>query len=194
MITWIASVETVDAARVLERFTLSQELHGRFAPAWRIDRIGNVVRIGVADSDDLLPVAALRDILGCVEAVSAEVDFNLFWAFSSVAIGSAELSPLLRRWDETDEPPVLSIIALKLGNTRHFTQGLAPFAGHELAVRFVDPERARDAARSLVRLARHALMKGGIARNTTYQGVDGRALHLEWPTSEALPKMVTIVL
>jgi hypothetical protein len=136
----------------------------------------------------------IRHVLWIAEALSGGVQFRLTWEFSSVAIQSTEIRALRDRWDETDEPPLLSIIDLQMGERRHATHGLAVFGGHELAVEFDDRERSRDAARILARLARHALMNGGLARNLGYEGLGGRPLRLVWPDEVCLPAMVTIVL
>ena len=74
------------------------------------------------------------------------------------------------------------------------TRGLEMFAGYELAVQFLAAEQSRDAARSLTRLTREALMNGRLVRNREYEGIDGRALHLDWSGPIEAPTMVTILL
>ncbi len=118
----------------------------------------------------------------------AERDATLAWSFSPVMLRVADLTALLHEWDQTGDPPILSIISMTLGTDRHETKGLAGFIGYELAAHVATADTSRDAARNLARLARHALVNGGLDRSTAYEGVEGQQLHLDWST----PDMVTI--
>lgn len=84
--------------------------------------------------------------------------------FSGVETVSSALRPIVDRWAETGEPPVISIIGFQIAveKQKHVTVGLEPFLGSELAVNYRDPISERDALRDLARLVRHVLM-GGLA-------------------------------
>ena len=191
MIIWLASIESDKSAQVLGVFLQRAALlHSRLIT----DQAKDHIRVGIASFDGLLSLSVAHQIFTCAEAASANADLKLIWHSSSVETHSIELARLMQRWNETQEPPVLSIVALDLGEQRHVTRGLQMFAGYELAVRFKESETARDAARTLARLAREALINGRILPDRTYEGLAGRALHLEWSGNDEAPPMVTIVL
>lgn len=196
MIKKFALMKSGDPAHPLELCKLGPELRRQPTSDWRINQIDNDLWIGLGPCNTPTPftVATVKDLLASIETIFGDVTWTLRWAFSSVEIASTELSGLLRRWEETGEPPVLSIMTVELGKEQHVTDGLAQFAGHELAVRFGNPDLTRKAARSLIRLARYALMTGGISRNVVYEEINGCALHLEWPNDGSDLNMVTIVL
>ncbi len=191
MITWLADVEPNDVGQLGQFCT-------RWADQLEADFIADPavtgVRVGIDSATGLLPLTTIHHVLRIAGASSGGIEFRLTWVFSSVAIQSTEIRALRARWDETGEPPLLSIIDLKMGDRRHVTHGLAAFAGHELTAEFSDPGRSRDAARVLVRLARHALMNGGLVREIAYEGLDGRPLHLVWPDEPPNAVMVTMAL
>jgi hypothetical protein len=191
MITWLAQVEPNDVEQLRP-----------FCARWadqleadvRAECVVAGVRVGIEGGTGLLSLATIRHVLSIAEALSGGIEFRLTWDFSSVAIPSTDIRALRERWDETDEPPLLSIIDLRMSTRHHITHGLAVFAGHELAVSFDEPERAREAAGALARLARHALMNGGLTRNLIYEGLDGKPLRLVWPDEPCSPAMVTMFL
>jgi hypothetical protein len=191
MIIWLADVEPNDLGQLRQ---FCARWAGQIEADVIAERVDAGVRVGIEGGTGLLSLTTIRHVLWIAEALSGGVEFRLTWDFSSVAIQSTEIRTLRDRWDETDEPPLLSIIDLQMGERRHATHGLALFAGHELAVEFDDPGRSRDAARILARLARHALMNGGLARNLVYEGLGGHPLRLVWPDELCLQVIVTIVL
>jgi hypothetical protein len=194
MIKWLARVESGDLAGVLDGFLRCR----RSCPLSSIDLLAEKtddhVRVGIDNNVDLLPLAVAHRIFACAASLSTDIDFKFLWISSSIETRSTELPGLIGRWNETEEPPVLSLLALELGEWRHLTRGLTMFAGRDLEVRFSQAERSRDAALSLARLARYALMTGVIARDRAYEGIDGRALRLDWHDDLKSSTMVTIVL
>jgi hypothetical protein len=193
MIKWAARIDSDDPVGVLA----AVRDKGKSALSTPIElvaaRSGNSVCIGFASEDERLPLAVAHRIFTCAYALSADTTLKLTWNSSSIQTDSSELAALMRRWNETAEPPVLSIIGIELGEYRHATRGLTTFAGHELQARFPMADQSRDAARSLVRLTRYALTNGGIVRDCEYQCIDGSALRLDWPDEGAISSMVTIV-
>lgn len=193
MIKWLARLE---ADRPVQLSDILRHHPGLpHAPASHLvaDQQDDHVRVGVLDHDELVTLALAREMFTWAAAASKDIEFRFVWMSSQVETASTDLSVLQCRWDETEEPPVLSIIALELGQRLHVTRGLAPFVGHEVAVRFAKFEQSRDAARSVVRLARAALMNGPIVRHCDYEGIDGRTLDLHWSDDGETPAMVTIV-
>lgn len=114
------------------------------------------------------------------------------WRFSGLSTEVSQLPTLLARWQETGEPPLLSIIDLTLGHSRHFTRGMAAFVEFELAVIFHGPVYSRLAARNLARLARYALMHGGLSQDSCYEATDGSTMRLIWSDDASPENMVTI--
>jgi hypothetical protein len=159
-----------------------------------IERRGSVVQLGVKAATAPLTLQIIYAIMLCVDQSAVRRDAKLIWSFSSVAIEVAELGALIERWDETGEPPLLSIIALVLGKDRHVTRGMTVFVGYELAAQVADPAQSRNAASNLARLARHAIINGGLAVDTLYDAVDGDPLRLDWGEAATSPAMVTILL
>jgi hypothetical protein len=183
MITWFARIEPCDDAT-------HRDVGARLGLLVKQD--GDGLLVGVERQN--LTVSMLRSTMRSIALSRVSHDAMLIWAFSSVAIPVVDLARLLQRWDETGEPPVLSIIALDSQKNSHVTRGLAALVGHEFAVRFDRRSHVRNAARNLIRLARYAMMNGGLARDVIYEGVDGEVLRLEWADSATSPVMVTIVL
>lgn len=159
-----------------------------------IERQGNIVRLGVADTAAKLTLQIVHSIMQTVDQSTVRRDAKLIWSFSSVSIVVSDLRALLDRWDDSGEPPLLSIIALVLGEARHVTRGLAAFVGHEIAAQFADPKQSRDAARNLARLARYAIVNGGLAKDATYEAIDGHSLRIDWSHSNKPVSMVNILL
>ena len=160
-----------------------------------IKRLGTVLWLGTESEDEeLLHLSTVRQAMQIVDQCAAECTAVMRWAFSSVRVSVNELAPLLRRWDETSEPPILSIIDLQIGDAQHMTNGLKVFIGHEIAARFADENKSRDAARSLARLSRYALIHGRIDPSIEYHLLDGHPLDLKWTGAEEPEKLVTIVL
>ena len=159
-----------------------------------IDRQGKIVRLGIKNAAALLTLTNLYSVMLYVERSAVSRSAKLIWSFSSIAVVVADLRPLLDRWDETGEPPILSIIALDIGDNRHLTRGLWAFVGYELAVKFDAPLQSRDGARNLVRLARYAIMNGGLTDEAVYQAIDGKALRLDWSERGKPTALVTILL
>ena len=159
-----------------------------------IERRGDEIWLGVTGKDARPSADSIYAIMESVASSAVSRDAKLVWLFSAVAVRVAELSLLLDRWRETGEPPLLSIIALDLADTRHVTVGLEAFCGFELAATFCDSCQSRDAARNLALLARHALMKGGLAPDAAYRAIDGRILRLEWSPTTTSPDLITIIL
>ena len=158
-----------------------------------VEQVGGGIRLGVRGLDTRLTAATIRTIMKC--AIDSRLGSNakITWAFSSVAVSVGDLGAMLSRWDDTGEPPLLSIIALDIGADRHVTRGMAAFTGYEFAAQFSDSSQSRDAARNLARLARHALVTGDLRRDVDYEGIDGRPLQLMWHDISNAPRMVTIV-
>lgn len=156
-------------------------------------RDGDTIWLGTR-AERPMPATVLLELMLMVDALVVNRSASLTWAFSSIVVPVADLRGLAEAWGSTGEPPVVSIIDLQLGDDRHLTHGLIPFLGHELEVRFGDPVIARDAARNLMRLARHALATGELLRRLDYTGVDGEALELRWSMDDNRTIMVTILL
>jgi hypothetical protein len=159
-----------------------------------IERHDNIVWLGVKETETKLTLKILHRIMQLVGHSAVRRDAKLMWSFSSVAIEVADLCALLDRWNETGEPPLLSIIALVLGDDRHVTRGMAAFVGYEIAAHFADPAQSRDAARNLARLARQAIINGGLAEDATYEAVDGHPLRIDWGHRDDAASMVNILL
>lgn len=169
-------------------------LEGTDYPELQIERQGDRVQIRLVDRFCRPSITSLFRIMQCVAQIGASQNTKMVWTFSAVAVDMSELTALLDRWAETHEPPVLSIIALTLGKRRHETRGMETLVGFELAATFDGPAQSRDAARTLARLARYALMHGGIAQGSVFEAVDGRLLHLNWQDCPSATHMVTIAL
>jgi hypothetical protein len=194
MIKWLASVascheETGQA--LIDAWTRGS---GRSPNKAIGDCHGSEVRLGIETVDPLLQLPLVRSVMNCVDGSAVDRGATLVWTFSSVAVTIGTLRTLLDAWDETGQPPVLSIVGLELGDHRHDIIGVEAFAGHKLSAEFVDPARSRDAARNLARLARHAVVNGALDRRAVYEGVESRVLSLRWPPDAGSPDMVTIVL
>jgi hypothetical protein len=159
-----------------------------------IERQDNIIRFGITEAAAPLTLRNIYSVMHLVAQSSIRRDTKLVWAFSSVAIEVAELPALLDRWDETREPPLLSIIALDLGKHRHVTRGMAALVGYEIAATFNESVHSHDAARNLARLARYAIMNSGLVVDAKYESVDGRLLNLDWCDHASSPAMVTILL
>jgi hypothetical protein len=161
-------------------------------PGILVDRRDDAFYFGVSADKGLLCSEKIRAIMQTVAQGGLDQDARLVWLFSSVDVPVAQLDQLLARWVETGEPPLLSIIGLSLGDRRHCTRGMAAFVGYEIAVAFSDPLRSRNAARNLVRLARHAFINGGLDRSARYEAIDGTPLDLRWPDTTDAAFVVTI--
>ena len=185
MIRWFASLEPRDEGRTCDLGRLDGLI---------VDASSDAIIFGVDNDDEFLSAVYLKAVMQWVRRSQIDDGAKLHWQFSSVAVPVVEMANLLQRWDETGEPPILSIIDLVVGQDQHVTGGMADFVGYEIAARFGAPEQSRDAARILGRLARHALMNGGLDRAVAYEGFDGRALRLDWTECSDKPKMVTIIL
>lgn len=159
-----------------------------------LERRGDEIWFGVERDGVRLLIESIYAIMRSVVTSTVCRDAELVWLFSSVAVRVADMPLLLARWRETGEPPLLSIIALDLAETRHGTVGLKAFCGFELAATFRDSFQSRDAARNLALLARHVLMKGGLAQDVAYRAIDGDILRLDWSPTTASPDLITIVL
>lgn len=158
-----------------------------------VRRHQNAVLFGLRDGHGPLLLADVRAVMHGIADCAVKSDTRLVWRFSSLSVSHAELCSLSTRWDETGEPPLLSFIGVDLGARRHLTRGMAAFIGYEIAAEFDDRSLARHAARNLARLARHALMHGGLAPDESYQATDGTRLGLTFADDDSLPKLVTIV-
>jgi hypothetical protein len=161
-------------------------------PELLFERHGDQVQIGLAGTSRRPSVKDLFKIMQWVAQHPGAAKTRLMWTFSSVAVDVSELPSLLDRWIETGEPPILSIIALEIGPHRHTTRGMDVLVGFELAAEFRDSSQSRDAARTLARLARFALMNGGLTADSRFESADGRLLHLNWRDAPGAIKMVTI--
>lgn len=161
-------------------------------PSLTVLRDEKLCSFGLRDCRRLL-LDDVHAIMRCVAKAGGALDKDLVWRFSSVSTKCAELGDILTRWDTTGEPPILSFIGLDLGDCRHTTRGLTAFFGYEIAAKFFDASTARHAARNLVRLARYALMHGGLSRAESYQATDGATLDLIWSDSPTSGNVVTIV-
>lgn len=155
---------------------------------------GKVARLGVETMAPFMNLSHVRAVMHCVQASGVDRDAALVWSFSLVRVVVNALTDLQREWDESGQPPILSIIGLQFGDHQHEADGIRAFVGYRLAARFGDPAQSRDAARNLMRLARHAMVHDGLDPLTTYEGVDQRGLLLEWHPDTAAPDLVTIVL
>jgi hypothetical protein len=181
---WLAEIESEAelAERTFCRLTdtlcqLSDQLV--IAPAgMRMLRIGHRFWDDASPSDKLLCVSSA---LAAAATFNAHDPAKLTFTFSDCQIPSAAAEGLMESWAETGEPPVLSIVKLRLGNQNagHMTRGLAAFAGLELAAEFRDEQYSRDAARDLARLARYVLMTGAIDARKEFIGVNGTLEILE---------------
>jgi hypothetical protein len=159
-----------------------------------ISRLDQRLRFAFDSPDMLLTIEVVRGIMDCINDRAPDGTGNVIWAFSSVAIPVADLCTILDRWNTTGEPPLLSIVALEIESNQLATRGLAAFIGYEIAARFGDQAKSRSAAQIVSRLARHALMHGGLAADAAYEAVDGQRLRLDWSARSAAQAVVTIVL
>ena len=185
MIKWFARVEPRDEGRSYDLGRLDGLI---------VDASSDGIIFGVDDEDEFLTVARLKAVMQWVRRSHIDDGAKLCWQFSSVVLPVEDLDGLLQRWDETGEPPLLSIVDLIVGDDQHITGGMATFVGYEVATRFGAAEQSRDAARILGRLARHTLMTGGLDRATVFEGFDGQTLRLDWTECTGRPKLVTIIL
>lgn len=154
----------------------------------------NITEFDLRANCEPLLLDDVYQVMRCVAQSAIIPGPSLIWRFSSLSVRCAELEGLLARWDETREPPLLSFIALDLGERRHSTRGMASFIDYELAVEFREPSQTRYAARNLARLARYALMRGKLSRDDAYQATDGSLMHLGWPHHATATKFITISL
>jgi hypothetical protein len=127
----------------------------------RIERRGDEIWLGVAGKDACPSADIIYAIMESIATSAISRDAKLVWLFSAVAVRVAELSLWVDRWREKGEPPLLSITALDLADTRHVTLGLRAFCGFELAATFCDWCQSRDAARNLALLARGMPLNSG---------------------------------
>ena len=158
-----------------------------------VRRDENVMRIGLHENCGVLRLEDVRAVMQYIDQNVVTPGLSFVWRFSSCSAMCTEFAELLTRWEETGEPPLLSFIGFDLGVRRHTTRGMAAFTGYEITADFLDPSRARFAARNLARLARHALMHGGLSRDEAYEATDGAIVRLAWPGQGSLPKLVTVV-
>ena len=194
MIKWLAQLTPASAACENGLMPRLDCQSGDFQNTWHIERRGTSLWLGrEEDGNELIRLATVRQLMQIVDQCAAECTATMGWAFSPVMIPASDLSSLLRRWDETAEPPVLSIIDLQIGDAQHVTSGLKAFIGHEIAAHFDEESKSREAARNLARLSRHALMHGHIDILAQYFLPDGEPLAMTW-SSAPEPGMVTIVL
>jgi hypothetical protein len=146
---------------------------------------GARVRFGHGSWDAQTQSSKLLHVQALFMALSDLKSASLTLLFSGQTIQSADAAGLVETWQETHEPPVLSIIALVLGEPQvgHMTHGLSSFVDYELSTRFSDPAHSRDAARDLVRLARYVLAHGDMRADQEMIGVNGPLTILE-PTDQ----------
>jgi hypothetical protein len=194
MIKWLATITPCDEETGQALIDVWMRESGRSSNKVIGDCNGVEARLGIETVDPLLQLPLVRSVMNCVDGSAVDRGATLVWAFSSVAVTIGTLRTLLDAWDETGQPPVLSIVGLELGDHRHDIIGVEAFAGHALSAEFVDPARSRDAARNLARLARHALVNGALDRWAVYEGVESRVLTLRWLPDAVSPDMVTIAL
>lgn len=152
------------------------------------------IYFGLRENCEQLLLDDVYQVMRCVAQSVVAPDASLTWRFSSLSVRCAELEGLLARWEETREPPLLSFIGLDLSDRGHTTRGMTAFIDSELAVEFREPSRTRYAARNLARLARYALMRGGLSRDESYQATDGGLMHISWSDDATASKLITISL
>jgi hypothetical protein len=92
-----------------------------------ISRQGTLLQFDIDDPSSGLTLDTVYAAMQWVEQSAVPRHVRLIWSFSSIAVPVAEVRRLLDCWDETGEPPLLSIIALELGDYRHVTRGTAAF-------------------------------------------------------------------
>lgn len=144
---------------------------------------GNTIRIGHPAWDVTTAIEKLlcaKALMMLLADLPADETTSLTFLFSGQTTQANDVPALLQQWNDTGDPPVLSIIALVLGAERvgHQTHGLAAFVGYELAAGFSDETFSRDAARDLARLARYILMSGDVRANQEFIGVNGSIVFL----------------
>ena len=139
-------------------------------------------------------ITSVHALLNLVQAQVIQRFETLEWCFSGVCLTYDEAMSAAQSWAGTGEPPVLSIIAIKIGQEAHDTMGLEPLIGYELQIKFANTSLSRDAARNLARLARHALSNKGLDRRVVFEGVGGVMLRTRWPSIDASGQPVTIFL
>ena len=185
MIDWFASLKTSDN---FSQFS--------FVPTDRIvvEPSPTGVIFGVEQGARHLTLDQIHIVMKSVAQISTGELDCITWNFSGVSLATSTLSALLHRWRETDEPPVLSIIALNLGTKRHMTRGLESFIGCELAASFSYSAQSQQAARNLARLSRHALIAGKLDLDAYYEGTEGVRLQLVRESRPSSSDMVTIML
>lgn len=169
--------------------------HHEFArhPDVLLEYVGHGARLSGRDPDTPLSASTIRTIMELAVDSRLSSTAQITWVFSSVVLSVCDIGAALSRWDDTGEPPLLSIIAIDIGHESHVTRGMAAFTGYEFAARFSDPSQSRDAARNLARLARHAMLMGELRQDADYEAIDGHPLRLTWQDSPGEPRMVTIV-
>lgn len=176
MMFWLAMIEGGDLSAESLRANLSTSL---VIESKSNTRLG----IGHASWDQQSPSQKLQHVQVLFKALADLKLASLKLPFSGQITQSADAVALVEAWQETAEPPILSIIQLVLGapEVGHKTYGLVAFADYELSVRFNDPVYSRDAARDLARLARYVLAHGDFRQNQEMIGVNG-PLTLPGPT------------
>jgi hypothetical protein len=159
-----------------------------------IERQPGHVDLGTRADADWLTLTIIRHAAAWAAQAANLPGALLVWQFSQVAVPATALPALLERWDATGEPPVLSIIDFVLGEHTHTTCGMRAFVGHEIAVTFRLVVQARDAARTLARLARHAMMTGSLDTDVLFEAPGGQMLTLWLVWDPEAGNMVTATL
>jgi hypothetical protein len=194
MIKWLAEARPC-ATKSGQSLLMTWTSHNRDGATLNVGNVGgNVVRLGIDSDATHLRLSDVRLVMQCVASCVRDRDTRLVWTFSAVEIEIGDLPDLINEWWETDQPPVLAILALNLGKHRHTIGGAEAFIGRQLAAEFANPASSRDAARNLAILARYAMVNGTLDRHAVYEGVDRRVLTLKWSSDAESPAMVTIVL
>jgi hypothetical protein len=194
MIKWLVTIGPCDEQTAVRLMTGWLGADADPALERTSDHVGTNVRLGVDKGDALIGLLLVKSVMASIAENANDRDLTLTWEFSQVSVAIVNLPILLDQWEDSGQPPVLSIVALELGKSSHHVRGVEAFAGHRLSVNFGDPAQSREAARNLARLARYALVNGAIDDQLAYEGVNGEILALRRIAGGRSTDVVTIIL
>jgi hypothetical protein len=160
------------------------------------DRIA-LHRKSVTEQGFALTLNDVRVAISVLKYVASWRACRLTWRTSEIVVESDMAGTLLTRWAETNEPPILNIVRICWDHSEATpetltTLGLFPFVRQEIRVQFHPPHGDHYAARTLARLARHALMEGPIADGHKFAGIDGETLCAKHVHDNAAGTMINV--
>jgi hypothetical protein len=160
------------------------------------DRIA-LHRKSVTEQGFALTLDDVRVAITVLQYVASRRACRLTWRTSEIVVESDIAGTLLTRWAETNEPPILNIVRICWDHNKATpetltTLGLFPFVGQEIRVQFHPPRDDHYAARTIARLARHALMAGPIADGHKFAGIEGETLRAQHVHDNAAGTMINV--